>query len=263
MKYNYHTHTTLCKHAKGDNEEFVLAAIEAGFDEIGFADHSPWPYENGFVSGIRMDKEQLSAYCESIKALKEKYSNKISIKLGLECEYFPKYMPWLREKIGEHGIDFIICGHHFCDDEPGHIYNGNIKTSEALYKYRDDIVEAMETGMFSYIAHPDIFMRGYTVFDEDCQRASRDIILKSIETGVPLEYNLLGLSHSENDGKQGYPYPDFWKLVGEMKPPVTMGIDAHEPSAYLDRELYQKGIDALHKLGLELAGEIKMLGYTK
>ena len=252
MKYNYHTHTVRCHHAKGSDEEFVLAAIEAGFDEIGFADHSPWPYENGFVSRIRMTDNKLAEYCDSIKALKEKYKDKISIKLGLECEYFPKYLPWLKEKIEEHGIDFIILGHHFCVDEPGRIYNGDIKTPEELYTFCDDITEAMDSGLFMYIAHPDIFMRGYPVFDEHCREVSRRIIEKAKETNTPLEYNLLGFSHSINDGKQGYPYPDFWEMIGEIKPPVTIGIDAHSPEAYLDRKLYQKGIDAIKALGLEI-----------
>lgn len=258
MKYNYHTHTSLCHHAKGTNEEYVLAAIEAGFDEIGFADHSPWNFEN-YVSGMRMTKEDLNLYCKSIKDLKEKYKDKISIKLGLECEYFPKYMPWLKEKIEEHQIDFIILGHHFCDDENRHsLYNGSLTNEKEIRRYCDDILEAMDTGLFSYIAHPDIFMRGYPVFDDACKDITKKIIEKSIETGTPLEYNLLGISHSKNDGKQGYPYPDFWKMVGEMKPPVTMGIDAHSPEAYLDYELYKGGLDTLAGLGLEIQPKIDM-----
>lgn len=251
MKYNYHTHTKRCFHAYGEDEEFVLAAIESGFDEIGFADHSPWPFEN-FVSGMRMSAPELSSYCNSIKALREKYKDKISIKLGLECEYFPKYTPWLKEKIKEHDIDYIILGHHFSVDEPGSIYNGNMKTPQELYNFRDDIIEAMDSGLFAYIAHPDIFMRGYPVFDEHCRRISQDIIEKAKSTNTPLEYNLLGLSHSKLDGKQGYPYPDFWKMVSEIKPPVTMGIDAHTPEAYLDKALYTYGIEALSALGLTL-----------
>lgn len=258
MKYNYHTHTTLCNHAKGENEEYVLAAIEAGFDEIGFADHSAWDFRN-FRSGMRMTAEQLPLYCESINALREKYKDKISIKLGLECEYFPKYFPWLREKIDEYGIDFIILGHHFSVDEPGSNYNGNLTEKKQLYTFRDDIVEAMDTGLFSYVAHPDLFMRGYPAFDEVCKEISLDIIKKSIETGIPLEYNLLGFSHSINDGKQGYPHPEFWHLVSVLKPPVTIGIDAHSPEAYLDTELYEKGIRELAKLGLTIEKKIKML----
>lgn len=252
MKYNYHTHTVRCQHAKGTDEDFVLAAIEAGFDEIGFADHSPWPYENGFASSIRMTTDELEDYCDSINSLKKKYRDKISIKLGLECEYFPKYLPWLKEKIKAHGIDFIILGHHFCKDEPGHIYNGDIKTPEELYIYCDDIINAMESGLFMYVAHPEIFMRSYPTFDEHCREVSKRIIEKAKETNTPLEYNLLGFSHSVNDGKQGYPYPDFWKMISEIKPPVTIGIDAHRPEAFLDKELFSKGINAIRALGLEI-----------
>ncbi len=41
IKTNYHSHTTRCKHAVGSDEAYVLAAIEAGLDEIGFSDHAP------------------------------------------------------------------------------------------------------------------------------------------------------------------------------------------------------------------------------
>lgn len=258
MKYNYHTHTARCFHAVGTDEEYVVAAINAGFDEIGFSDHSPWNFK-GFVSGMRMHENQLEDYCLSVKRLREKYGDQISIKLGLECEYFPKYMPWLKEEIEKHGIDYIILGHHFCEDEPGGLYNGQMTEPDQLYRYRDDILEAMETGLFSYVAHPDIFMRGYPVFDEHCEKVSLDIINKSIETDTPLEYNLLGFSHSINDGKQGYPYPDFWRLVAEKKPLVTMGIDAHFPEAYADTVLFEKGLRALSELGLSVVPLIRML----
>lgn len=258
MKYNYHTHTSLCNHATGEMEEYVLAAITAGFDEIGFSDHCAWNFD-GYVSGMRMTKEQLPFYCESVKALREKYKDKISIKLGLECEYFPKYLPWLKERIEEFEIDYIILGHHFSKDEQTSIYNGNIKTHEQLYAYENDILEAMDTGLFSYVAHPDIFMRGYAVFDSVCQRISESIIKKAIETDTPLEYNLLGFSHSKADGKQGYPYPTFWELASRLKPPVTMGFDAHSPDAYLDKALYEEGIKKLHSYGLDLCEKIKML----
>ena len=47
---NYHTHTSRCGHAGGTDEEYVLAAIEAGWQVLGFSDHMPWPYESGFTS---------------------------------------------------------------------------------------------------------------------------------------------------------------------------------------------------------------------
>ncbi len=259
MKYNYHTHTARCYHAQGSDEEYVLAAIEAGFDEIGFADHSAWPFEGGYVSRMRMSAEELKSYCESIHRLREKYKSKISIKLGLECEYFPKYMPWLEEQIKKQEIDYIILGHHFCDDETVGEYNGAITTPEALYRYRDDIIRAMDTGLFSYIAHPDIYMRGYPQFDSHCEKVAVDIIEKAIETGTPLEYNLLGFKHSIADGKQGYPHPDFWRIAAEMKPLTVIGVDAHSPEALLEEELFLTGYRNVSNMGLKTVERINFL----
>ncbi len=259
MKYNYHTHTERCFHALGADEEFVRAAIDAGYEEIGFADHSPWPYEGDFVSRIRMHEGELKGYCDSVKALREKYKDKISIKLGLECEYFPKYLPWLKEKIDEHAIDYIICGHHFSKDEPGSEYNGNLSTKDELETYKNDILEALDEGIFSYIAHPDIFMRGYGEFDEKCEEISRAIIEKAIETNTPLEYNLLGLKHGINDRKPGYPHPSFWKIAGEYKVPTVIGVDAHTPDAYGEIELYARAKLFLSSCGLEITDKIKFL----
>ena len=74
MKANYHTHTARCGHAEGTDEEYVLAAIERGFDELGFSDHVPWPYKNGYVHPtVRMHISQMPEYLASVRALAEKY----------------------------------------------------------------------------------------------------------------------------------------------------------------------------------------------
>ena len=44
MKTNYHTHTTRCMHAVGDDEDYVRSAIKGGFQELGFSDHGPVSY---------------------------------------------------------------------------------------------------------------------------------------------------------------------------------------------------------------------------
>lgn len=257
MKYNYHTHTVRCFHAKGSDEEYVLAAIEAGFDEIGFADHSPWSFDGGFVSHMRMHESEFEEYCDSVKSLREKYKDKISIKLGLECEYFPKYLPWLKKKIEEYEIDYIILGHHFSTDETVGKYNGQLTEKEDLEIFKNDILQALDEGIFSYVAHPDIFMRGYAEFDEKCEEISRAIIRKAVETRTPLEYNLLGLKHGINDGKPGYPHPRFWEIAAEYKPLTVIGVDAHYPDAYKEYEIYDEAVKNLTALGLEITDKIK------
>ena len=98
MRTNYHTHTTRCLHATGSDEEFVLSAIKGGYQELGFSDHTPWKYHTDYVSDIRMTPEELPEYVESLRSLQKKYKDQISIKIGLECEYFPEYMKRVRLK---------------------------------------------------------------------------------------------------------------------------------------------------------------------
>ena len=102
MKTNYHTHTTRCMHATGSDEDYVLSAIKGGYQELGFSDHTPWKYHTDYVADMRMLPEELPGYVESLRSLREKYRDQISIKIGLECEYFPTYIHWLKEKIKEY-----------------------------------------------------------------------------------------------------------------------------------------------------------------
>lgn len=93
MKTNYHTHTTRCMHATGDDEDYVLSAIKGGYRILGFSDHTPWKYRTDYVADMRMLPEELPGYVESLKTLREKYHDRIDIRIGLECEYFPPIYP--------------------------------------------------------------------------------------------------------------------------------------------------------------------------
>ena len=70
---NMHTHTTRCQHASGADEEYVIHAIEAGLDVLGFSDHSPYLLENEYVSPIRMSEKELDGYVDQVLSLKKAY----------------------------------------------------------------------------------------------------------------------------------------------------------------------------------------------
>ena len=76
MKTNYHTHTTRCMHATGDDEDYVLSAIKGGYRILGFSDHTPWKYRTDYVADMRMLPEELPGYVESLKTLREKYHDR-------------------------------------------------------------------------------------------------------------------------------------------------------------------------------------------
>ena len=63
----------------------VLAAIENGFDSLGFSSHSNLPSRPELYG---MKKENVEPYCREILRLKEVYKDKINIFLGIEQDSF-------------------------------------------------------------------------------------------------------------------------------------------------------------------------------
>ena len=106
-KCNFHSHTVRCQHAVGEEREYVEEAIKEGFEVIGFSDHSPYLFKNGYVSRIRMTMSQLEDYVKTIEALKKEYRENITIFLALEMEYFPS-----RQSRKSGSIRWIICFWH-------------------------------------------------------------------------------------------------------------------------------------------------------
>ena len=256
MTKNYHNHTYRCFHASGEDEEYVFAAIENGFNVLGFSDHCAWHFDDeSFVSGMRMGEDQIEDYVQSVNRLRERFKSKIEILLGWEVEYFPKYLPWMKNTLRENSFDYIILGHHFAGDENGGPYNGMLKKKKDVLKYGRDVCEALETGLFTYVAHPDLFMRGYGVFDETAAEVSESIIQKSIETGTPLEYNLLGFEYGLYDGVTGYPFPAFWQMAARMGASAVLGLDAHSPEKYANKKLISLGEMNLREYGIDVISE--------
>ncbi len=251
MKCNYHTHTTRCKHAFGEDEAFVQAAITAGFDELGFADHAPWPYRSDFVSHIRMSMDQLPDYVASIRSLREKYAGQIQLHIGLECEYFPSYADNLRRLL-DSGVEYLILGAHFNDtDETNPYVAPPCKEDDVVKRYTENCIVAMETGMFRYIAHPDLFMsqRSEDEFNSVCQDAARDIALCAKAHHMPLEYNLMGLLMQLEGPWRGYPSNSFWQYVRPYAGDVLLGVDAHRPEHLTHPRTWDEGMKRLKSFG--------------
>lgn len=258
MKANYHTHTTRCGHAFGTDEQYVLAAMEAGYDTLGFSDHVPWPYKSGFVSlNVRMLIDDLPGYLQSVRSLKEKYAGKIRVLTGFECEYFPEYMGWLKELKAQE-LDYLILGNHFDKTDETGMYYGRCRSAAHLRSYVKNTVKGMETGLFAYLAHPDLFMRGYGRFDDDCRHAARDLAQACKAMNLPMEYNL----HSRyvGDGVNGisYPYPEFFDIAADEGVQIIIGVDAHTPQEIADTAQYDQAVRELARFGSQWIGHLDL-----
>ena len=260
MKANYHTHTWRCQHAKGRDEDYVRSALEAGFEQLGFADHAPWPYASGFVSSIRMTCDQLPDYIASIRALREQYADRLSIHLGLESEYFPRYHDHML-RMRDQGIAYFILGQHYADSEEDNPYVGMIcRTDDGVLQYAESVVRAVRTGLFRYIAHPDLFMRvrSDSDFNNACMEATDMICQAAKEQGMPLEYNLLGLVDRLAGEKRGYPCPAFWEYARKWDVPAIVGVDAHAPWELTDQVVWNRGQQELQGMGYQILDHLNM-----
>lgn len=265
MKYknNYHTHTFRCGHAgEYKDEEYVISAINNGLEVLGFSDHIMLP---GIIeSTIRGDYSLLDDYIESINYLKDKYKDKIKIYLGFEAEALPKYYDYYEELLSSKKIEYLILGNHsYLDNNQLVIYFKNPdRIYEDLELYTNSLIGGMSTGLFKYVAHPDLFMKHLKFWEEHLIKAANRICDASLKYDIPLELNLACcFDRVPNIGIKEvfkYPYIEFWKIVEAKGCKVIIGVDAHKPSRF-DRtqDVVDYTLNALN-LNLNIIDEIEV-----
>lgn len=230
MRYNLHTHTPRCRHAVGSEREYIENAIKAGMDTIGFSDHAPILFPDGFVSPIRMLPDETEEYVSTLQSLRNEYREQIQVLIGFEMEYYPSLFAPTIEFLSQFSLDYLILGQHYLENEIGMPYVAKNRNSPAdLTRYVDQCCAALETGRFTYVAHPDVFRfdgdPGF--YDTEMARLCR----KALETETPLELNLVGVYL-----KRHYPGDRFWSVAGRVGNQAVIGMDAHDPQALFFRE---------------------------
>lgn len=236
IKTNYHTHTYRCKHAEGDIDDFCKAAIENGLEIIAFTDHMPVP--DNWHNDIRMSLDELQDYCEKIEQARSDYPQLKIIK-GIECEYRPEYTDFYREVLlGQYGMEMLVGGVHFFEYENNWFgLHGKEIDLAMLYAYRDHCLETINAGIFTFLAHPDLFANKYLKWDEHAIEVSRQILSAAEKAKIPLEINGYGVVKGKIEtpgGKRwGYPIVEFWELASEYDIEVVINSDAHYPDKIL------------------------------
>jgi len=111
---------------------------------------------------------------------------------------------------------------------------GNTITDDQLAAYADHLAAAINSGMYAFIAHPDLFgvpLRGWTPGADAC---SRTIVEAAVACQVPLEINAYGLRKKIIEDVDGcrhlYPLRRFWEIAAEYDGlQVVVNSDAHLP----------------------------------
>ena len=229
---NYHTHTYRCKHASGDVPDYCRTAVAQGLTVLGMSDHTALP-DNRWP-GVRMDFRELPDYCHAIDNARETFTE-LTILKGMECEFADSYASFYRDTLlGELQFDYLIGAAHFfpLDGEWVGSYGGAGSVA-GLRAYAGDFVESMESGLFAFMAHPDLFGNCYHTWDANTAAAAADIFTAAAALKVPLEINGYGLRKPLIDTPAGqrrmYPWRPFWELAADYDISVIVNSDAHRP----------------------------------
>lgn len=254
QNYNIHTHTTRCSHAVGWDEQYILAAIDAGMKTIGFSDHIAYPELD--YPGERMLNKDMDEYLETMYALKEKYKDQIEVLVGFEFEYFDDQKVYLLEMKDK--CDYLIVGQHF---KYVHGYNyDHFNNDEDVLTYASQIVSALECGLTRYVAHPDYFMLGRRKITDACYKAIQMIIDAAKKHDAVLEINLNGLRYGklcyENGDEYAYPRYEFFEMMSKANCKVCFGYDAHHPSTLLEHHRIDKCLEILDGLEFNFVTDV-------
>lgn len=250
MYANFHTHTYLCGHAFGEPEEYVETAIKNGLKILGFSDHVPYPFKDGYRYPMRMEVSETQMYVNMLAELKEKYKNDIEIYIGYEAEYYPEFFDKMLENIS--GYDYLILGQHALYNEYDGVWTRTETDDKALLtQYVNQVCEAVDTGKFIYLAHPDLmeFIGDKDFYKEEMTK----LCLYMKEKNIPLEINLLGLGENRH-----YPNDVFWQIAAECGNKAVLGCDAHAPEMTGNKKLEKLGREYAEKFGIEFLDDAEL-----
>jgi len=226
---DYHMHTPLCRHASGEPVDYARRAVELGFTEIGFSDHSPMARDD--FDDWRMFNRQLDEYVEKVRQAQRDFPQ-LTIRLAMEVDYLPGQEEWIRDLAARHPWDYFIGSVHYVSedwaiDSPFQLAKWKEHdTFEVWSVYFDRLTRAAETGLFEIIGHADLPKKFGHQPTQDCAPLYDRFLTAAKKHHCAIELNTAGL---RKDCKEIYPSRQILELAFAKGVPITFGSDAHKP----------------------------------
>lgn len=228
MLTNYHTHTTFCDGAD-TVEEIVLAALEKGFDAIGFSGHGYTGFDYSYCM------RDTVGYLAEIRRVKEKYGKDIEIYAGVEEDAsYPLDRSCFDYVLGSShyfhvgGVYYPVDSSYACMQVAVSVYKGDaLRMAEDYY---GAFCTYINTHRPDIIGHFDLL----TKFDEQHPFFLPDPAYRAIASRYALEAAKSGAIFEINTGaiSRGYrtaPYPheEILYLLKKEGARVMLCADSH------------------------------------
>lgn len=245
---NYHAHNYLCGHAGGTVSDYAREAVKNGMRIMGISDHclSPVNTYDPYFTAHNIEKEYLPQFDEAEML----YGDEIKILRGVEIEYFEGYPDYYKKLADK--LDYMVLGQHmFMWD--GQLYNSFVDGTDdqSVAAYFDSVCAAIESGLFAFVAHPDLIFYRLNKISQYMVDAMEQTVKLAAERKIPLELNANGMRYHRNK----YPTQQLVDLCKKHNARVVVSSDAHSPDSLCDK--YMRALYAYAKNnGLNVVDEI-------
>ncbi len=230
MLSNFHTHTVFCDGVDAP-EALVKAAIDKGFEALGFSGHSYLKIGEDFS----MSCENTEKYIAEIANLKEKYKGKIKIYCGVEQDYY--------SNTSTTAYDYVIGSVHYIKRDGEYlVVDGSVEELKyVLSKYGGDfdafakdyfetIEQLFERVNADIIGHFDLLLKNcervpYTPtqrFFDYAQKA----VKKLAKYEKPFEINTGAIARGYRS--LPYPLPEILEMINSENRKVIITSDCHK-----------------------------------
>lgn len=241
MFADYHVHTEFSDDSRYLMEDVIRDAVKMGMDEICITDHVDYGIKADWDSGQEIEYRHgdplanvdYPRYMEKIRALKEEYRGKITIRTGMEFGVQMHTIPQFEALYARYPFDFIILSIHQVEDKEFWTQDfqrgrSQKEYNERYYQEMLDVVKAYKN--YSVLGHLDLIKR----YDEagiypleNVKPMIEEILKIVIADGKGIELNTSFHRYGLSDSM---PSREILKLYRELGGEIiTIGSDSHKP----------------------------------
>ena len=257
IKADVHMHTDFSHDSDSTPEQMAEGAIEKGLEVICFTDH----YDKDNMDWGPEDIFDPEKYFEKMVQIREKYKDRICIRIGVELGLQPHLGSYYKEFVKKYPFDFVIGSVHSAegtDIAQKKVFAGRTDGEAYGVIFREMIEDVKAFSGFDVFGHVDYVARycrehekeySYRRFADEIDTLLRLLI----DRGCGIELNMSGLKYGL---PFAHPHTDVLKryreLGGEL---ITVGADGHRPEhiAYD----FHKVKDILDRCGFRYYAEFK------
>ena len=274
---DWHTHSSFCRHATGNLEQYVKTAIDKKLSVIGLSDHFPYDVLDGIehmsYHEYSMPKDELDSFVLTAINLREKYKNQISVKIAFELDFIEKQVDKHHEYLERYldQIDYIIGSIHnlntpfglfaFDDFRFLKYYDRFEDTDEIFMNYYKTMQAMISSKQFHFttIGHFDL-PKKFNILPNNKELIMEEefkALQLAKKRDIVIEINTSGLRRPI---KEQYPSEEIIKKMYNLGIDVVLGSDAHHPNEIAYE--FKSSIRLLKKIGYKRLAHFTKMAKT-